>query len=346
MNLQKRVEALAELGHLLRKVANGESEEPTIGAAVERTLRANPWFTASHVLYALGAWGESLREESLRRWLSAYEVGVVRPRTVAVVMAGNLPLVGMHDWLCVLLAGHRAVVKLSSNDAFLLPAVDEVLRRGGDADLFPSCRFADGPLRDFDAVIATGSNNSSRYFDYYFGRYPHIIRHNRGSAGVVEGDETRDELAGLCDDVFLHFGLGCRSVSQIFVPRGYDFAPLVAVARDRYGHFAEHHLFQSTYDYHRALLLMNGVPHVDAGFWLLRETDSLFSPVSVLHYASYDDLRSVAATLATRRESLQCVSCRRPLPDVEGCVALGQAQRPALWDYADGVDTLQFLFNL
>ncbi len=346
MNFEKRIEAFAALGDTLRKKLADGSLEPVIATA----CAANPWFTPAHVTYAVQAWGDSLTPSALQA-LCHGVADTPQPKTVAIIMAGNLPLVGMHDWLCVLLAGHTALVKLSSNDDRLLPYLNQLLCALEPA-FAERTRWAQAPLKQFDAVIATGSNNSHRYFDYYFGKYPHIIRHSRTSVAVLCGDESNEELAALCDDIFIHFGLGCRNVSLLLVPEDYRFDNLIAAAQP-YAHYRDNHLYCSSLDYHKALLLLNAVPFVDGDFFMLQQEELPAAPVSMVHYLPYSQLSHAAALLQARRDEIQCVVCRPQLPLFAGgdalaarCVAFGEAQRPRLTDFADGVDTMQFLSTL
>lgn len=350
--------AFVRLGEELRKGLADGSLQPVIAEA----CAANPWFVPAHVAYALQAWGDSLVPEQIEPLMRSAALPdgerAAAGKTVAVVMAGNLPLVGMHDWMCVLLAGHHALVKLSSNDNRLLPRLNEMLLRIEPA--FQPCTcFAEGTLKHFDAVIATGSNNSNRYFDYYFGKYPHLLRHSRNSAAILCGDESREELAALCDDLFLHFGLGCRSVSMLMVPQDYAWEPLVQAAA-RYASFGDNHLYSSSVDYHKALLLLNGVPFVDGGFFLLQADEALAAPVGVLHYQACRTPVEAFRRLAAHGDELQCLVANPRLPLLAEAelaapatralaaarVPFGAAQRPRLTDFADGVNTMDFLANL
>lgn len=330
MNLEERISVFASLGDAIHKGL----KDGSMDAVVTRACSANPWFIPEHVRYALHEWGDSLTTDGLRL-LAATAPSLshsTTSKTIAIVMAGNLPLVGMHDWLCVLLAGHRAMVRLSSQDNVLLPHLCNML----PAELRDATTFAKGRLTAFDAVIATGSNNTNRYFDYYFGRYPHIIRHNRNSIAILTGDESDKELNDLCGDIFLHFGLGCRSVTKLFVPRGYNFDVLIAKS-SRYAYFADIHLYRSSLDYHKALLLLNGVSFVDGGFWMLQQNEGLAAPVSIVNYEEYDDVSNVERWCQQHTDELQVIIRRG---------TFGMAQRPTLTDFADGVNTLQFLADL
>jgi len=257
-------------------------------------------------------------------------------------MAGNIPAVGFHDFLSVLLAGHHLLAKLSSDDQYLLPDIAEIL-----INIEPSFNdhitFTLEKIQDFDAVIATGSNNTSRYFNYYFGKYPHIIRKNRNAIAVLGGNESRDELNGLAEDIFTYFGLGCRNVSRLFVPKDYDFKAFYE-GIEGFSDIGNHHKYVNNYDYNKSVFLVNMEPHFDNGFLILKENAAIASPVSVMHYERYENLDEVNSFVSRESESIQCVVSA--LTEVQGSIRPGSAQHPKLWDYADGVDTLRFLLNL
>ncbi len=342
------IKSVAALGDRLRKFGRettdadpAQSSWPELRQTVADAHRQNAWFTPEDQHFALRHWGEILREEGLKRWLSNYPAPVEAPRTVGIVMAGNIPMVGLHDLLCVLLSGHRALVKCASNASVLLPFLAGELQRL-DPQWKDRIAFTDGQLAGFDAVIATGSNNTSRYFEYYFGRGPHIIRKNRNSIAVLSGNESPSDLEGLAEDVFRYFGMGCRSVSKLYVPSNYDFDPLFG-AFYRFRNLAEHQKYANNYDYNKAVFLMSGAPMLDNGFLLLKEDRGLGSPIGTLFYEPYADTGSVRNRLDQIAEDLQCVA---GMPELGGNTGFGQTQRPQLDAYADGVDTLEFLHSL
>lgn len=343
--LQQRIHDFALLGTCVQEQLN-DPQSPLM-QAVGRSQIENPWFLRENVIYALQAWVESLTLANLTSLVEQSDLNqAAEPRMmrVAVIMAGNIPLVGFHDWMCVLLSGHMVVAKQSKNDNLLLPVLAQML-----VEINPLWKeriaFKENLLKDFQAVIATGSNNTSRYFDYYFNQYPHIIRHNRSSVALMTGEESREDLGLLCHDIFMHFGLGCRSVNKLYVPKNYDFAPLIE-ASQIYSHYGEYHLYGSTFDYHKALLLINQQPFIDGGFWLLKAERGLHSPVSVVNYETYDSTPQLLQELASRSEELQCVVGNLPATPGLRIVEMGTAQNPQLWDYADGVNTLDFLASL
>lgn len=353
MTLEERIISLARLGIVIQ-YATGELPSADLSAPekkladdlsfiIEDHVNTNPWFDAFHVKYALRAIAGLLKEDALREWVAYYpEVGRPRQKTVALVMAGNLPAVGFHDFLSVLVAGHVALIRTSSDDNRLIPWMAACLGVI-HPDFSSLIRFTDQPMRGFDAVIATGSNNSARYFEYYFGKYPHIIRRNMNAVAVLSGNETPEELEGFADDILLYYGRGCRSVSQLLVPQGYDFSALLQ-ALQKYAYYSIHFKFFNNYEYNKAVFLVNKVPHLDNGFLLLTENSSINSPLAVLHYLYYGDLAEVQNYLNHHAQAIQCVSTGLSLtfPHVKP----GTTQQPTLIDYADRMDTLAFLCEL
>jgi len=286
----------------------------------------------------LFAWGEELRSEKLMEWLSRYattEGGTAKK--VGIICAGNLPLVGLHDVLCVLLSGHIAYIKLSADDQLLMPALLKLLVRM-DESLAEQLVYAEGRMNDMQAVIATGSNNTSRYFEQYFGHLPHIIRKSRTSVAILSGNESDEELNALGRDIFDYFGLGCRNVSKVYLPEGYDMNRLFN-ALYPYHEIVNHHKYANNYDYNKAVWLLNAEKLLDNGFILLKEDKSLASPTGSLYYEYYSSIAEIRASIASRADEIQCIVSHAD-------IAFGCSQQPALWDYADGVDTLAFLDNM
>ena len=335
MTPDQRILIFSRLGQVLRDLPADDFRQLADQAAIK-----NPWFTDHNVKRSLEALSYMLDQDKLRRWLAPYSLDPQSPRTIGLVLAGNIPMVGFHDLMSVLMSGHRALVKMSSQDDVLMPYVIESLIRI-DPGLSSYLDVTD-QLSGMDAVIATGSDNTSRYFEYYFGRYPHIIRQNRTSVAILTGSETDTEIAGLADDVFSYFGLGCRNASKLLLPEGYDLPSLL----DRwqgYEHLGHHHKYHNNYDYHKAILLVNKEPHLDTGFALFKQTDELVSPLSVIYYDYYSTTQQVDDYLAAHAGKIQCVISNQPVP---GHIPPGRAQYPEPWDYADGVDTLAFLSGL
>lgn len=334
MNSQDRLEAFKKLGKYLGAIDEVEFEEICVQARNE-----NSWFTKESVATALAGVRNYLDPVKLNEWIARYSIRESGGKKVAVVMAGNIPLVGFHDLLCVLISGHEILIKPSSKDTVLLKYIIRKLTEI-EPRLAASIQLAD-QLKGFDAVIATGSDNSGRYFEYYFNKYPHVIRRNRTSCAVLSGFESKQELKALGKDVFTYFGLGCRNVSKIFVPEGYQFDMLLQ-SWESYEEILMHHKYHNNYDYQKSILLVNSEPHLDSGFLLLQENERYVSPISVLYYEHYRDWSTLLSNLEANREKIQCI-----VGNVDAAkVKIGQAQLPQLWDYADDVDIMEFLQKL
>jgi hypothetical protein len=311
--------------------------------AIILAVQKNPWFTVSSVNQSLQAWAEVLNEAHCMEWLSAYPSDENRkPKNVAIVMAGNIPLVGFHDYLCCLATGHNALIKLSSDDEVLLPVIYEIMC-SFSSEIKRRVTFSKSPLKNFDAVIATGSNNTSRYFVYYFGKYPHIIRKSRNSVAVLTGDESAEELLGVAHDIFDYFGLGCRSVSKLYVPVHYNFDKLLATF-DHFDDVAAHTKYMNNYNYQKSILIINGIPFMDHRNILIREEDSIASPVALLHYSQYRSLVEVNRAIQHRKDQIQVVVSNSVT--IKDAILPGTTQNPGLFDYADGIDTMDFLNSI
>ncbi|WP_313113799.1 acyl-CoA reductase [Aequorivita sediminis] len=347
MQLKDRINAFTALGEFLREINTEVSQErPEIkNLNIESILRSaeaeNGWFTQENIHFALNSWGNALSEENLQKWISNYKIESVEPKTVAIIMAGNVPLVGFHDFLSVLITGNNVLAKLSSNDKILLPLIGKILI-AIEPRFKDYIEFSEGQLTTFDAVIATGSNNTARYFDYYFGKYPNIIRKNRNSVAVLTGEETEEDLKNLADDVFRYFGLGCRNVSKIYIPEDYDFEPFFK-GMFNWKEIIHNHKYINNYDYNKAVYLMDSFPLLDNEFMLLKEDSGFSSPISVLFFEKYTSKYAVKKMLETEAENIQCVVTKAGLPNE---IPFGKAQNPELWDYADGIDTIEFLLKL
>lgn len=336
MDIDQRIRAFLQLG---KKVGSLSADQRD--GIYQKAMWANPWFTYEHLDLAFSGLARYLSESDLLQWLEKYDLSPASIRTVGVVMAGNIPMVGLHDFICVLLSGHRINIKLSSNDDVLIPYLADMLI-AAEARFADLIRFSER-LTTYDAVIATGSDNASRYFRYYFAHVPHIIRKNRTSVAILTGDENVAELDGLARDVHEYFGMGCRNVSKIMIPADYDIRALVPHMQN-FAHFMQHNKYANNYDYQKAILTMNRIPFVDTGAGLLVEHDRLVSPVAVTYYGHYRNDGELLEYLEANREKIQCIVAAHGL--VEGSVPYGQAQRPGMRDYADGVDTLAFLTQL
>lgn len=331
MTLEERMRLMAWLGDYLK--SGNEDWRNT----VERAHQKNSWFTPEFVEDAADAIADNyLDNKKLDAWVKHYHLDDnIEQKKIGIVMAGNIPMVGFHDFLCVFISGHKQLIKFSEKDDVLLKHLINVLRQK-DSRFIDYVSIAD-QLKDCDAYIATGSNNTGIYFEKYFGRYPHIIRKNKTSVAVLDGSETKEELEKLSDDIHRYYGFGCRSITKLFVPEGYDFVPLIK-AFDKYAEFADNHKFKNNYDYQLSLLLLNNQKYMTNGSTLLSENERHFSPIAHVYYQFYGDAGALKTRLEAEKD-LQCIEGHAYLP-------FGNAQSPGLFDYADGVDTMQFLLSL
>jgi len=341
--LKDRIEVLVKLGEQLRTDEN-------LDTVFAKAAAYNPWFTVGFCRFAVDAIiDKMLAADKLKQWISRYEVAEdgKTVKTIGIIMAGNLPLVGFHDFLCAYVSGCHMKLKLSGKDDVLFPYVYDKLMQI-DPSLSDRATIIER-LEGFDAVIATGSNNTNRYFEYYFRDYPKILRRNRSSIAIITGEETDEELYGLADDIFMYFGLGCRNVSKLYLPEGYDVTRLFPYF-GKYKWMHDHSKYMNNYDYNRTLLLMNKTPHLANEFIMLQENTAISSPVSVLYYEVYKkDVKSVLVGLSSHIDNIQCVvssSSSSMGNEFSDIVKFGNTQMPELWDYADNVDTLLFIFSL
>ena len=308
---------------------------------IELSQSHNGWFTPEQVYYAIQSWAEALSEENLNVWLSKYNFSEVKTKTVGLILAGNIPLVGFHDFLSVLMSGHKVLVKTSSNDQYLIKFLAQYLI-AINPEIENYITFTEGKLEGFDAVIATGSNNTARYFEYYFKNKPSIIRKNRNSVAVLTGTETHEELVNLGEDIFRYFGLGCRNVSKLFIPKGYNFeAFFKAMYEQRDVIYYEK--YANNYDYNKAVFLMSNFQLLDNEFLIIKEDSSYASPISSVFYEYYDTIEEIQKQLVNDAEQIQCIVSNN---SIENSIPFGQTQKPNLWDYADNVDTLEFLLKI
>jgi hypothetical protein len=340
MNLDERIKAFSELGEILRstiEVKDG-NQASHLTNLINNQEKYNQFFTPSNVRMAIKSIADELTFENLKKWTDPYPALNMhfKPINVAVIMAGNIPLVGFHDFLSVLISGNNLIAKTSSKDAGLIVQIGEILSAINPV-FRDKIRFTDGLLTGFDAVIATGSDNSSRYFEYYFGKYPHIIRKNRNSIAIINGRETDPELENLGNDIFSYFGLGCRNVSKIYLPEGYDVHTMIK----NWGRFSDkiyHSKYANNYEYNMAIYLVNKEKFLDTGYLLMKESAQLSSPVSVLYYEFYKSEEELSGKIDNLKEKIQCIIGKNHIP-------FGKAQCPKLWDYADNADTLDFLLK-
>jgi len=348
---ERTFKAFVNLGKLLSSFCEYVNQEKTIDVSknkwlalfndeIEKAHHYNGWFTKENCLYAFKQWAIALEEHNLENWLLAYNLTKNKKKTVALIMAGNIPLVGLHDLLSVVITGNKALVKLSSNDERLIPLLVEFLK-DDEPSLNEYIKFTKEKLEGYDAVIATGSNNTARYFQYYFGKKPHIIRKNRNSIAVLTGKETDQELVALGEDIFRYYGLGCRNVSKLFVPKAYNFDAFFK-AMFKYQDLIKHHKYANNYDYNKAVYLMSEFKILDNGFLILKEEQSYASPIGSVFYEYYSDKEALKNKLSIDNEKIQCIVGNDFFMNN---IDFGETQKPTLSDYADGVDTVEFLLR-
>lgn len=341
MILKERIEALVQLGKELTP------ENDLLQKAIRRTQQTNAWLTIENQWKAINAIRTCfLDRESLTNWIAQYAIpenAQPNPQTVSLVLAGNIPAVGFHDVLCVFVAGHKAKIKVSDKDPFLMPFIINNLKdiNPSTADYF---QVLEGKMGDFDAVIATGSNNSARYFEAYFGKYPHIIRKNRNAVAILRVDENEEDFRKLGEDIFTYFGLGCRNVSKIYVPHSYNFEPLLEVLHEN-KELVLHDKYKNNFDYQFTLVIMNKIKYQSNGCLMMIENEGIASPIAMVFYEYYADFDSLAKTLTSRIDEIQCIVSKQAVDGIPS-FDFGEAQKPSLTDYADGIDTLEFLLNL
>ncbi|WP_299765501.1 acyl-CoA reductase [uncultured Dokdonia sp.] len=369
MKLLERINAFVQLGDFLSQFSRTEISQKEgiahndlffdgLQHQIKLAGEYNGWFTQENILYAIEGWAASLTEEHLTQWMAAYEsafaksnLGDSQPeegrsdkaytsKTIAVIMAGNIPLVGFHDFLSVLITGHNVIVKQSSNDKHLLPFLAKYLEYINPA-FKGKITFTEDKLPAYDAVIATGSDNTARYFDYYFGKKPNIIRKNRNSVAVLTGNETSEQLEALAEDIFRYYGLGCRNVSKLYVPKDYNFDAFFN-AIYAWKDIINQAKYANNYDYNKAVYLMSLFDLLENGFLMLKEDPSFGSPIATLFYERYDAIENLYTTLQEHTDAIQCIVGEGL--DIE-TIKFGHTQKPQLYDYADGVDTIAFLLK-
>lgn len=352
MILEDKINAFAQIGEFLQqftqvpfqkndKLSINNQFFDSFSELIHQMDQSNGWFTIDQVVFANESWSEALTKENLNQWLSAYTFKEEALKNVGLILAGNIPYVGFHDVLSVLLSGNKALIKLSSNDQFLIPFILKILV-AIEPRFESRIAFTKERLQNFDAVIATGSNNTARYFEYYFGKYPNIIRKNRNSAAVLTGNETHEELVALGEDIFRYYGLGCRNVSKLFVPKNYDFTAFFK-AMYTYKDVIYYEKYANNYDYNKAVFLMSNFNILDNDFLTIKEDTSFASPISSVFYEYYNDIDEVAQRLEIDKEKIQCVVSHTK---VQNSIPFGTTQKPKLWEYADNVDTMKFLLSL
>ncbi len=350
--INRRIDALDNLGRKITRLLElfDSDHDNALRSVLVKARIENPWFTEEQSLTALKNWAVALEEDKIKYWISLYGNSIEKhksPKKIGVVNAGNIPFVGLHDLLSVLLCGNVYIGKNATGDSILLPFIASLI-----SDIEPGFKqyihFVQ-KLEQMDAVIATGSNNSSRYFEYYFGKYPHIIRKNRNGVGILNGDETNDQLSALGNDIFTYFGLGCRNVSKLYVPAGYDFNKFFESIY-HLNPVMSHSKYMNNFDYNNSVLLLKQIPFLQNGFLIVRKESQIASPVSVLHYEEYENKDILENSLLKNIDLIQCIAANnsnfinnKKLEKLR--VEFGKTQSPDLWDYADGVDVVRFLTN-
>lgn len=352
MDLQQRINAFVKLGAFLNQFQqDGISKNETIEAndlffdgfkhQLKLAQEHNGWFTKQNISFTLENWSNALTDKNINQWLSKYNFNTVNPQTVAIIMAGNIPLVGFHDFLCVLLSGHSVLVKQSSNDKHLLPFLAKYLEVV-EPNFKGKIKFTEEKLDKFDAVIATGSDNTARYFEYYFKNKPSIIRKNRNSVAVLTGNETKNQLEALSDDIFRYYGLGCRNVSKFFIPKDYNFDAFFNAVY-KWNTIINESKYANNYDYNKAVYLMSEFEMLENGFLMIKQDESYASPIATLFYEHYENISELQQKLNAEKDKIQCV-----VADGfnENEIPFGETQNPQLSDYADNVDTVAFLIKI
>ena len=351
MTLETKKSVFVELGKFLAQfsenntlknsaVLHNEAFFDAFVDLIQLSQSHNGWYTPEQVYFSIQSWAEALTDANLTEWLSNYDLEKNKTKNVALILAGNIPLVGFHDFLSVLITGNNVLVKTSSNDQHLLPFLAKYII-AVEPEFASKITFVEGKLENFDAVIATGSNNTARYFEYYFKDKPSIIRKSRNSVAVLTGNETKEQLAALGEDIFRYFGLGCRNVSKLFVPKDYSFVAFFEAIFE-YQDVIHYEKYANNYDYNKAVFLMSNFKLLDNGFLTLKEDKSHASPISSVFYENYETIAELEKRLEAESEQIQCVVSDNL---IENSIGFGQTQKPALWNYADNIDTISFLLT-
>ena len=352
MDLEKRINAFVELGKFLGQFGSVEFQKNEsvlhnelffdgFKHQIKLAEEHNRWFTLENLTHVFKGWSNNLTDSNIKNWLSKYDFNNVKPKTVAIIMAGNIPLVGFHDFISVLISGHEVLVKQSSNDKHLLPYLAKYLEYV-QSDFKGKIHFTEEKLTNFDAVIATGSDNTARYFEYYFKDKPSIVRKNRNSVAVLTGNENHEDFENLSEDIFRYYGLGCRNVSKLFVPKNYNFDAFFK-GMYKWHNIIEQNKYANNYDYNKAVYLMSEFDMLDNGFLMIKEDSSYASPIATVFYEYYEDFDTLEQKLNAESHNIQCIIASK---EINNSIPFGQAQNPQLWDYADNVDTISFLLKI
>lgn len=334
--IQEYVQAFDLLGKHLQ-----HSDE--IKPLIEKVHQHNTWFSPQETQKALEAWAKLLQKEEIDAWLQNYSIPPAKPQKVGLILAGNIPMVGFHDICAVLLSGHIACIKLSSQDNILIPYLLSKLIEFAPG-MASQIEYVDR-MNTMDAVIATGSNNTARYFEYYFSKIPNIIRKNRNSIAILTGAESSEDFKKLGEDIFRYYGQGCRNVSKLFVPKGYNFSPFLDALQE-FEYIGDQSKYYNNYNYYKSIYLVNRESHLDNGFLLLKENESMQAPLSVLYFEYYENTEELNKRIVALAEDIQCIVSRQNFEYKNQVVDFGMSQQPGWMDYADGVDTMKFLCGL
>lgn len=343
MNINRRIQLISDIGEFLKNYLDENYDNNNDDKLVEfkdviiKAQSKNPWFTDANIKVNLTYWSKKLTKHNLNKWLSKYNLNNTSRKNIAIIMAGNIPLVGFHDFICVFLSGHNSIIKLSNSDSCIIPFLTDLMK-------LPSERivYSDSFLKDYDGVIATGSDNTSRYFDYYFKNKRSIIRKNRNSIAILNGEESDDDLKSLSQDIFTYFGLGCRNVSKLYVPKNYNF-DLFFNSIFCYKELINNHKYANNYDYNKAIYLMSEYKFLDNGFFIVKEGNEMHSPISTINFEYYDNVSILKEKINLEDDNIQCIVSNI---EFKGKVNFGETQNPSLNQYADNIDVMRFLLTI
>ena len=343
MNINRRIQLISNIGEFLKNYLDENYDNNNDNKLVEfkdviiKAQSKNPWFTDANIKVNLTYWSKKLTKHNLNKWLSKYNLNNTSRKNIAIIMAGNIPLVGFHDFICVFLSGHNSIIKLSNSDNCIIPFLTDLMK-------LPSERivYSDSFLKDYDGVIATGSDNTSRYFDYYFKNKRSIIRKNRNSIAILNGEESDDDLKSLSQDIFTYFGLGCRNVSKLYVPKNYNF-DLFFNSIFCYKELINNHKYANNYDYNKAIYLMSEYKFLDNGFFIVKEGNEMHSPISTINFEYYDNVSILKEKINLEDDNIQCIVSNI---EFKGKVNFGETQNPSLNQYADNIDVMRFLLTI
>ena len=343
MNINRRIQLISDIGEFLKNYLdenydnNNDDKLVKFKDVITKAQSKNPWFTDVNIKVNLTYWSKKLTKHNLNKWLSKYNLNNTSRKNIAIIMAGNIPLVGFHDFICVFLSGHNSIIKLSNSDSCIIPFLTDLMK-------LPSERivYSDSFLKDYDGVIATGSDNTSRYFDYYFKNKRSIIRKNRNSIAILNGEESDDDLKSLSQDIFTYFGLGCRNVSKLYVPKNYNF-DLFFNSIFCYKELINNHKYANNYDYNKAIYLMSEYKFLDNGFFIVKKGNEMHSPISTINFEYYDNVSILKEKINLEDDNIQCIVSNI---EFKGKVNFGETQNPSLNQYADNIDVMRFLLTI